>query len=316
MVIYYGEQKCSHPTCTFGGYYQTENGIRCGVHSKRCNIKTTLPKNPRKKVLAKEKTDTMLKRAIEFAENNTVIKGPVFGQLRMMKGINIDEINETYGGAWYPVFPNEKHQNRSDGYGCCSLSPKVIGPINHGQEGLPIANNLENYHQGNKVFESEVESNHVENIDSYVIKKEFYNTRIEFYTSEKAFRHKHASNGKNAPLFSIHIINGIERRFTYIQSRYFYCSQYELMTKDNTDLQKLIDMMDSGYQLVIYGYDSYGFECKDFNDQGIVKESHWRAYNDVRSPYGHEKVLHCLLTLNPEDYPWRRYYNENKSLYI
>jgi hypothetical protein len=45
------------------------------------------------------------------------------------------------------VFPNYKHQNRQDGFGCMKLSPKYLGPVDHGQPDLPPALNIENFHQ-------------------------------------------------------------------------------------------------------------------------------------------------------------------------
>ena len=51
------------------------------------------------------------------------------------------------------VFPNYKHQNRKDGYGCAKLSPKSLGPVNHGMPNLPIAKNIENYHQFAKFWD-------------------------------------------------------------------------------------------------------------------------------------------------------------------
>ena len=50
------------------------------------------------------------------------------------------------------VFPNYNHENRKDGYGCPSLSPMILFPVDHGQPVLPVAQNLENFHQGNKFY--------------------------------------------------------------------------------------------------------------------------------------------------------------------
>ena len=53
--------------------------------------------------------------------------------------------------GYLKVFPNFKHQNRKDGFGCASLSPKALGPVSDGSR---HAKNIENFHQGAKIFES------------------------------------------------------------------------------------------------------------------------------------------------------------------
>lgn len=66
-------------------------------------------------------------------------------KMNMMKDIG-------FVTGYINIFPNFKHGNRRDGIGLPSLSPKSIGPVDHGQPGLPLALNLENFHQGNKVY--------------------------------------------------------------------------------------------------------------------------------------------------------------------
>ena len=49
-----------------------------------------------------------------------------------------------------------QNNNKSDGKGLPSLSPKVLGPVDHKQSDLPIAKTIEGYHQFNKVFPFEI----------------------------------------------------------------------------------------------------------------------------------------------------------------
>jgi hypothetical protein len=71
-------------------------------------------------------------------------------KLRMMK-------SPEYNKGFLKVFPNFKHQGRKDGYGCKKLSPMFLGPVQHGQPGLPPSENIENFHQGSKCFEEEID---------------------------------------------------------------------------------------------------------------------------------------------------------------
>jgi len=148
--IYYGETQCqgtfkSGPRkgkqCSNNAYYSKDNFYLCGVHNKGDKIK--LPINPKKK----ENKEQQLKDDETFVEeyalsnlNSNKVGKITVAKLKMMK--QPDKIE-----GYLKVFPNFKHQNRSDGFGCASLSPKSLGPVDHGMPDLPIALNIENYHQ-------------------------------------------------------------------------------------------------------------------------------------------------------------------------
>jgi hypothetical protein len=53
-------------------------------------------------------------------------------------------------------------------------------------------------------------------------------------------------------------------------------------------------------KLQICGPDAYGVSIVSKN--GIEEE-----YLNPKVPFGHERVLLTILTLEPEDYPWRKY---------
>ena len=113
-------------------------------------------------------------------------------------------------------------------------------------------------------------------------------------------------NNKNIPLYSIHLDkNGAERRYTYVQSRYFYCHQYEKLAPKTDDFKKLKQMLNEGINLQIVGYDAYP-----------ITKSLQEHYEDPDKPFGHEIVLYTLLVVkDPENYPWNVYYKQHKNLY-
>lgn len=195
-------------------------------------------------------------------------------------------------GCWM-IFPNRKHGNRKDGYGCPSLSPMVMGPVEHGQPGVPVSLNIENYHQFNKCFDFEV------NKLTNKIDQEFFDTRDHAYGDSVPHRHKVRNK---IPLFSVHLdaTAGI-KRYAYVESRFFYCHWYEKIALQQPAFKLLKKQLESGYNLCICGYDAHD-----------PKPDMYEVYCDASKPFGHEMVLYCLLK---KTYPWRRYYDEHRKLY-
>lgn len=153
-IVHHGEQNCEHPNCSNHAYYSVgPSSYFCGVHSKGKKRKE-LPK-----FTAKEKEEQQAKtiekdnEGIEAAAEKNKKEGKkgkvIVTKLRMMK-------SPEYHEGFLKVFPNFKHENRKDGYGCKSLSPMFLGPVDHGQPGLPPAKNIENFHQGSKCFKEEL----------------------------------------------------------------------------------------------------------------------------------------------------------------
>src|SRR5205085_6463306 len=147
-----------------------------------------------------------------------------------------------------------------------SLSPMSIGPIDHGQPGLPPSLNLENFHQGNKKFPCETV-------------EQFLETRLALYQSPFPQRHKFKGVG-NIPEFSVWIDkNGVQWQIDYITSRQFYCNFYERFVSIHQDFQELRSLLEQGYDLVICGPDAHSMN--DVNE----------AYLNPVNPFGHERVL-------------------------
>lgn len=291
-MAYYGENICvavkgNGDKCLNGAYYELDGKLLCGVHAKNKEKRVKLPHNPNEKQIKEnEKTDHN-KGCDETAlvNKNAGKKGMVtLYKMRMMK-------NPGFEKGVVNVFPNFKHLNRSDGLGLPSLSPKSIGPVHHNQPGLPVALNLENFHQGNKVFPSEVDENGE-------IKSEFFKTQKEMYEDAVPHRHKEAASGKNVPLYSLwKDKDGGVHKISYFVSRQFYCVYYERATLENPDFIRLKNMIDDGYNLRICGYDAYEVRNKAIEE----------CYLDISRPFGHELVLYTMLTEMEENWPWKKY---------
>jgi hypothetical protein len=143
--IYHGQTKCMQLNCNNRAYFKSQGFYMCGVHSKRDTKRKELPKMSQKQ--KKQRTEEKLKvenEQIEGARKENLENGRkgrvIMSKLRMMR--NPEDIP-----GFLKVFPNYKHQNRQDGFGCKSLSPMSLGPVEHGQPNLPNAMNIENFHQ-------------------------------------------------------------------------------------------------------------------------------------------------------------------------
>jgi hypothetical protein len=111
---------------------------------------------------------------------------------------------------------------------------------------------------------------------------------------------------RNQPLYSIHLsLTSDERRFTYVESRYFYCTAYESLAKETADFGTLKKKLEEGTNLMICGYDAYE-----------VTEDLYTHYCEAKRAFGHELVLYTLLTVeDPFHYPWHRYRREHPERY-
>ena len=307
-MTYYGEVNCQEKyksgknkdkQCLNNAYYKMGNKYLCGVHSS--TPRTKLPINPNKHENEQKKYENDLKIVKDYAKKNyeNKLKGDiVVSKLKMMK--KPEDIE-----GYLKVFPNYKHQNRKDGFGCSSLSPMSLGPIEHKMPNLPIAKNLENYHQFAKFFAFEMKNNVISN---KAIKK-----RIEGYNDEKPHRHKFSldtlkkhNDGVIVPLFSMYYDKyGKEHRYGYIECRYFYCHWYEKLVSKQKDFKYLVKILKKGYNIQIVGYDGYNPTLNLYDH-----------YLDPSQPFGHELVLYSMLYIDdPEHYPWNIYYEKHKDIY-
>lgn len=335
--VYFGEQMCQGKLksgnkkgecCGNAAYYSQNGGYFCGVHSSK-DKRQKLVRNPREKEIKAELYAFRQKLVENAAKQNRANKKQgdvIVTKLRMMK-------NGDHHDGYLKVYPNFKHQNKQDGFGCASLSPKSMGPIAsnviingtaHKIPKTPIAKSLENMHQAVKIFIGEVDKNidkscvgHFDGCDNRSISKISLLIRENMYKDDIPYRHKFKYPGfpkkciigdnVNIPLFSMYYdINGIEHRYNYLQCRYFYCHWYEIFAKThNADFLKLRKMINDGYNLQLVGYDGYPIE-----------KTLWDHYNDISKPFGHELVLYTLLICDdPKEYPWNQFYQKFSDIY-
>ena len=287
---YYAEKTCearkgSGEACTNKAYYEFLNKLYCGVHCKDASRKE-LPKNPNKEMDRQRVIETHIHEVFKLSASHGGLGKVTCRKMRMMKEVELMS-------GYLNVFPNFKHQNRKDGYGCKELSPMSLGPVHHMQPGLPPSLNIENYHQGNKYFQQET-------IEQFLAKRQ------EMYLDPIPHRHKYDKKIGYTPLFCVHVDpTGMARGYSYRESRYFYCHFYEKLAKQTQAYVKLIDYIRKGVNLCIVGYDAYEPTLDVY-----------KHYMDTSKPFGHELVLYCLLTIyDPAQYPWNVFYRENQHIY-
>lgn len=291
---FHGEHLCHTIGCKWKAYYLQQGQPRCGRHSDR-GIRKGLPKNPELKEIKKEEIDRMHRECVESMEENRSIG--IHGNVDCDLGTNW---KIPYRRGFHRVFPNHAAKQRVNDPTCIAvpeLSPMKLGPIDHGQPGLPPSQCLENFHQGNKVFLFETDKDGR-------IRQRFFDKQLEMYNDKEGHRHKF--DRKDIPNDSVFVFpDGTIRHYQYVQSRYFYCHWYELLAKERLEFRALKKMVEEGCNLLIIGYDGRPIDG-DLYDM----------YLNDEYPFGHELALCCLLKFDdPKDYPWNRYHEEHRDIY-
>lgn len=303
METYHGESECTAHVrstgkkCTNKAYFKGSGSTPyvCGVHSKKQG-RVELAKNPRRDDIAKESIDAHNITVEEAAAKNREQKIPgkiILSKLRMMRS------PERVTG-YLNVFPNFKHGGRVDGLGLPSLSPKSVGPVHHGQPGLPPSKNLENLHQGNKCFSEDYTS--------------FCRRRVEMYEDKVPWRHKFdkykelksPTGTKNVPDYSLwRMRDGTEKKLTYFESRQAYCNIYERAVSTHPDFVALQGKIAGGYNVQIVGYDAYPVDISpEAQKEKTLAQILDECYKNCSHPFGHELVLFSMLV---GEAPWRKY---------
>lgn len=314
--VYSGEINCARDSCKNRAYYESSTGglYLCGVHSRRDVKRRSLPENPNKRQIHLAQMQEYAKLACLEKERTAPQRGNLsLRRLQMMKPLPI------LPGS-FVVLPNAKansHQCPGLVWACPQLSPMRLGPVDHSQPGLPPAKNIENFHQFNKVFWSELDHS----VKDSKVLPVWYDRRLGGYQDVVPHRHKlgstktdHIKNAGNTEQlqqnaniceFSIYVnpINGEERRFSYVESRVFYCTFYEHLAKQTAEFQKLITEYLSGASLCIMGYDARTVTAKV---DEITEDTLMKWYLDDSEPFGHEMVLFAMLFCWPrvEALPW------------
>lgn len=290
----------------------------CGIHSKKATRKE-LPKNPQADANEQSRLEACKRAAAEHALLG--VGSVTATKMRMMKN-PIPKPNHL------AIFPNNKHAH-GYGYGAgdfSGLSPMRLGPVM--DNGTVLALNIENYHQFAKVFPQEMTNEPCDcalatrGIPHMKASPAFYSARTAAYADPVPHRHKFEAatikrankayvqgvNAVNTPMFAVQFVHGEERHYSYVESRYFYCTQMEQLASQTAAYAQLVEYLVHGYALEIFGYDAY-------EPDGVDPESLYRHYCDPSRPFGHEMVILTLLALTADDYPWRRFARANPGLY-
>ena len=267
----------------------------CGVHvGKKIERRLKIPAQQ-----LTERTQILIAEhdaSVQVARLANAAKG-VPGKVKLQRLLGM-MASPTLTIGFLLVLPNHKHGNRKDGYGCPSLSPKVMGPVPHNVKELedePDATNLENYWQGSKMFASEANAA----LDPLPV---WFKTRREMFADPVPHRHKKAANSaadkKNRNVAICHLVtdkDGKEHRLSYIEARQVYCQWYQHFAEESKEFAHLKTLLAEGTNLCITGYDAFDMTVDTIED----------AYLDASKPFGHERVLFTMLCVqDPAEYPW------------
>lgn len=326
-----GDTTCEREDCGKRAYYAVGRSVYCGVHSKKeGRERRPLPKDPDGRAKRQRKLDEhMASLHLVTLNGGTTRRGRVVCyRMLMLRVVPLQP-------PWMNIMPNNRAADRTDGVGMPSLSPMRLGPVQHRQPGLPPSRNIENYHQANKVWPCELAREvttpppppRVTSIhDMPEPSAEWAIRQREMYEDEEPHRHKFPldrrkkkkkpdsgalpSVNQNAPCYSIHFtLDGESRRFTYVQSRYFYCCAYERLAPATEDFKRLLNYLEQGVDLRLCGYDAF--------DMGISSDADtiYAHYCNEAQSFGHERALYALLVLAREELPWHRYRREHPDVY-
>jgi hypothetical protein len=305
--VYHGEAKCerSHK-CNNRAYWASFGQAVCGVHAKGDSQRRELPENPNKQAIEREKLEALTKAAKDTT-NPDAIRGKIcLRKLAMMRPVPVEK-------GFFTILPNNKAHSRGElVLAMNELSPMRLGPVEHRQPDLPPAQNIENFHQFNKVFASEVDAETGKPVEIW------YRRRLSGYKDPNPHRHKlgaskpeHMRNAgigvggnANACVFSVFVApDGVARHFDYVSSRVFYCTYYERLARQTKSMEKLVRVLYEEKHSVIIA----GFDARNANDDEITAETIADWYKDASTPFGHELVLHAILFHwnDPDQLPWR-----------
>lgn len=189
--------------------------------------------------------------------------------------------------GFYEVLPNRDHGYRT-------LSPMLLGPVMTGETHFPVSKNLENYWQGSKVFQRDLDS-------GGDVGFTYQESKRQMYDNPTGKRHKYSRGMR--PLCTIFYDGDTEGHYQYIEARKFYCNHYEFLARKQPQYQELLNRLQGGQKLLIKGYDASLMDSHDAQLQETIN----RHYNDKSEPFGHEKVLFTMLCVDLqliETAPW------------
>jgi hypothetical protein len=226
-MVRYMESECSTPGCNIGAKWCLHGEILCGrhcdkKHTEREPLDKTHYEAYKDSVRAKREPDIAAataanKSAGERGKLTVIGSRRVGGATVVVVGLRhqVGCEGEIFRPGFRCVFPNFKHGNTKEGYGCKTLSPKDIGPVVHGMSNLPVAKNIENYYQLSKCFPSDID-------EAGNPTSQWLEQRVRIYNITTPYRHspsKKASDGVPMVYSVFYNAAGEEKRYSYLQSR-------------------------------------------------------------------------------------------------
>jgi hypothetical protein len=265
----------SGKACKNKAYYVSRGTYLCGQHT---SSRTKLPQLSAHERRAAEDEAKRTRDAL-IAETTAANKAAgrrgqvALFRMGMMKAV-------VHRDGFQTVFPNNKHAHRTDGLGMATLSPMQLGPVVHGQPGLPDARNLENAWQQSKQLEGESDA--------------------AFLAAQRAgfadpVPHRHKVKGAKVVGWIWVDADGKRHVLDRVTARQFYCNWYERLARKTQEWATLEALVAGGTSVLLCGYDGYAIPDIE------------AAYLNKDITFGHEAVLYTMLhSPDPESWPWRK----------
>lgn len=171
---------------------------------------------------------------------------------------------------------------------CRELSPMFLGPVEHNEldrEGvpLPVCKRFENFWQGCKVFECDLEEIcEVEDLDISMLKDSYFERKRDIFNEDRG--HRRALKFAGLPN-SKTICSYYDGRFVkYLPARReIYIPGYMELARQTEAYDILSKVYNSGQKIVLLDYDGYEFE------------DIYKVMKNSSKPMGHGHVLYMML---------------------
>lgn len=211
------------------------------------------------------------------------------------------------------VFLQPRIAASAAGHHYLALSPWNLGPVTHRAPSLPAVDRLETYWRFGQAWPSEL------GLDGQ-LRDVFYQRRADAYAKQglalrkfpqKEQRDQHDAVGavnRSEALFFVHPdVKGVERFYTHIESRYFFCCAFEALASQREEFWRLKQWRLEGSHIVIFG----------LQERPNEDEPLWQWFESTQREFGAELALLAMLTtLEPAQYPWHQYRRRNEDRFV
>lgn len=299
--------------CTKRAYFLQGDLLKCKQHLDAVENFRCLKPNPMAEVII---------QSTVMAHDETVLTACHANQAASLPGrIMTTRMTPHTKTPLLPHFRNimldHLTRNTPGGISMYALHPKNLGPVSHGQPEIPPALKLENYYEASKVFIEDLASDGT-------LKESFYSRRHYGYLETRPVGPRTLSSTKRKigyrpvlsakPEFYVQVSpTGLEKRYTDVQFRYFYCSQYEKLVLVQPDFLRLSELWRSGVNINVVSRQARDFLVPDDVDVCLLLNE-W--YVDPLQPFTFVEALICLVVFpEAQCYPWNVYKNMFPELY-